>query len=260
MPRFHEKALEAYAMCGWRLYPCIPGTKKPAIKDYYQQATNDVGQLLKWRDQWPDANFGVVTGKTSGIVALDVDFPSGFYALRALEEAFTELDHGSLIQATPNRGWHVIFRAPDRALPSRPKLLGYGLEFRAENAAILLAPSVVADSDFQTYAWTVEDVVERIKNPLPLPRWILELIEHAEKTKPVANVLRAARDASFVGLIAWLRGQKEGNRNAALFWSAKRLFEAGLPISEAMFHLSSAARETGLQDKEIESTIRSAYK
>jgi hypothetical protein len=73
-------------------------------------------------------------------------------------------------------------------------------------------------------------------------------------------VLKASREASINGLVNWLSNQAEGNRNAALYWCAKRMCEGGLPVSDAMLYLGIAARKTGLQDKEIERTIRSAYK
>jgi len=258
--RFHPKALEVYASAGWKLYPCTPGQKKPLIDNYYERATNDMNQLLAWREQWPDANFAAVTGQASGIVALDIDAPYGLPALRALEEAFVPLDMDSLIQATPNGGWHVIFKAPEQPLPSRPKLLGWGVELRAEKASIMLAPSVVDDSEYKTYAWTLHDVERYIFNPQPLPQWIVDLVRHAEATKPAVGTLKASREASINGLVSWLSNQVEGNRNAALYWCAKRMCEGGLPISDAMLYLGVAARKTGLQDKEIERTIRSAYK
>jgi len=258
--RFHPKAIEIYANAGWRLYPCAPGQKKPLIDNYYERATNDVGQLMAWREKWPDANFATVTGKSSGIVVLDIDAPYGFPALRAVEEAFAKLDTDSLIQATPNGGWHVIFKAPEQPLPSKPKLIGWGVELRAERASILLAPSVVSDTPYESYAWTLHEVERYIANPPPLPQWIVDLVKHAEAMKPAAGVARAAREASINGLVTFLSQQREGNRNAALYWCAKRMREGGMPIGDAMLHLGLAARKIGLEDKEIDTTIRSAYR
>jgi len=139
-------------------------------------------------------------------------------------------------------------------------LLGWGVELRAERASILLSPSVVHDAPYESYAWTLHNVEQYITNPQPLPSWIVDLVNHAEAMRPSTGVMRAAREASINGLVAWLSQQREGNRNAALYWCAKRMRDGGLPISDAMLHLGIAARKTGLEDKEIERTIRSAYK
>ena len=64
----------------------------------------------------------------------------------------------------------------------------------------------------------------------------------------------APRDVSH--LAAWVASQQEGNRNQGLFWAANRAIEAG--DTDTLDKLAHAARQAGLDDREIDRTIRSA--
>ena len=54
------------------------------------------------------------------------------------------------------------------------------------------------------------------------------------------------------------RSQAEGNRNAGLFWAANRALDAD-PAAD-LSPLAAAARQAGLDDKEITRTLDSARK
>ena len=57
-------------------------------------------------------------------------------------------------------------------------------------------------------------------------------------------------------LAAWVASQPEGNRNEGLFWAANRAVEAG--DTATLDGLARAARDAGLEEREIDRTIRSA--
>jgi hypothetical protein len=59
-------------------------------------------------------------------------------------------------------------------------------------------------------------------------------------------------------LAAWVAAQPKGNRNDGLFWAASRAAEAGDPA--ALEAIGRAARSAGLDEREIERTIRSAQR
>ena len=61
-------------------------------------------------------------------------------------------------------------------------------------------------------------------------------------------------------LAAWVAGRGEGERNRGLFWAACRLAENGLPASDALDVLTAAASHAGLAEREIVTTVRSAYR
>src|SRR5690625_4719202 len=68
-----------------------------------------------------------------------------------------------------------------------------------------------------------------------------------------------AREADVSRLAAWVAARGEGERNRGLFWAACRLAENGIPASDALDALSAAASEAGLGEREIATTVRSAY-
>jgi hypothetical protein len=60
-------------------------------------------------------------------------------------------------------------------------------------------------------------------------------------------------------IAAWL-GQRSENRNVGLYWASCRLAENGATLSEAFDALGPVAEDIGLPPREIERTIRSAYR
>ena len=52
----------------------------------------------------------------------------------------------------------------------------------------------------------------------------------------------------------------EGGRNRALFWASCRMAEDGQSRANAVSYLMPAAQYAGLPDREIESTIDSAFR
>ena len=84
-----------------------------------------------------------------------------------------------------------------------------------------------------------------------------ELLDPQPERQPARAPQRTAdgpRDVSH--LAAWVAAQPEGNRNAGLFWAANRAVEAG--DTATLDGLARAARDAGLEDREIDRTIRSA--
>jgi hypothetical protein len=66
--------------------------------------------------------------------------------------------------------------------------------------------------------------------------------------------LQPGRDLSH--LAQWVAVQPEGNRNAGLFWAANRALDAD-PAAD-LSPLATAARQAGLDDREITRTLDSA--
>lgn len=71
-----QSALEC-AKRGWRVFPVVPKRKSPLVKDWQSRATTDPKTIKRWWDKFPDANLGVLTGRSSGIIVLDVDPRNG---------------------------------------------------------------------------------------------------------------------------------------------------------------------------------------
>src|SRR5262245_30610328 len=70
-PGLLSSALAA-ADLGWHVFPCAPGSKRPALKDNWQGlATTDPGRIRSW---WARQgyNIGIACGP-SGLVVIDLD-------------------------------------------------------------------------------------------------------------------------------------------------------------------------------------------
>src|SRR3989442_15477637 len=69
-----------YAARGWLVLPVQPNGKAPLgalAPRGLRDATKDEATIRRWWAGAPDANVGIATGATSGLVVLDVDPPHG---------------------------------------------------------------------------------------------------------------------------------------------------------------------------------------
>ena len=130
-------------------------------------------EVEEWWRRWPDANVGIVTGRVSGIVVLDVDPRSGGdSALVGLEERWGALPPTLEVQ-TGGGGRHLWFSS-DEELP--PAVLAPGLELKAERSVVIAPPSVHASG--HRYVWIPARSPDDLAAAL-VPGW-LELIAHGE--------------------------------------------------------------------------------
>ncbi len=177
----------AYCRRGWSIVPmyapadggcscgrrgCVAVAKHPRVS---WEARMEVAATMKevegWWRRWPDANVGVVTGRVSGIVVLDVDPRNrGGVALGALEERWGALP-ATLEVRTGGGGWHLWF-ACEEELPSA--VLAPGLELKAERSVVIAPPSVHATG--QRYVWIAGRGPSEL-TPTQVPGW-LKLIAH----------------------------------------------------------------------------------
>ena len=123
-------------------------------------------EVEEWWRRWPEANVGIVTGRVSGIVVLDVDPRSGGGpALGALEERHGPLP-ATVEVRTGGNGRHLWFSC-DEELPSA--VLAPGLELKAERSVVIAPPSVHATG--QPYAWIPGRSPDQL-DPAHVPGWL----------------------------------------------------------------------------------------
>ncbi|MHB8628761.1 MAG: bifunctional DNA primase/polymerase [Aggregatilineales bacterium] len=60
---------------GFSIFPLLEKDKKPALSSWkqFQERRATLIELFQWREQFPRANYGVVTGEVSGIFVIDAD-------------------------------------------------------------------------------------------------------------------------------------------------------------------------------------------
>ena len=238
----------AFAAGGWPVLPCQPGQKTPATRHGVRDATTDPARITAWFTRHPDWNLAIATG-APGPDVLDVDqhgeAGNGYAAFRQLRTAGL-LDGAAAYVRTPSGGLHAYFRGSGQRNGHLP---GCHLDFRSRGGYVLTPPSRVDGRPYQLVRalrgrggldW---DAVLRHLQPQPQPR-------------PSRHPQPAAQDLS--GLARWVATQAEGNRNAGLFWAANRALDAD-PAAD-LTPLATAARQAGLEDKEITRTLQSARK
>ena len=232
----------AYAAAGWPVFPCRPGEKLPATEHGFLEATTDPDQITRWWTRRPDYNVAIATG-APGPDVLDVDVhPSGngFAAFNQIKRAGL-VDGARAYIRTPSGGFHAYFAGSDQPNGRLPK---HHLDFRSRGGYVVAPPSQVAQRPYALVKTTdgrggldwsaVVQLLEPERNHVALPA--------PDRPTEVAR------------LAAWVEGLQEGNRNDGLFWAACRAVETGQPLEP----LAEAALKTGLGEREIRRTLKSA--
>ncbi|MDW8293230.1 MAG: bifunctional DNA primase/polymerase [Anaerolineae bacterium] len=246
--------LRRYVELGWYLFPLVPNTKRPATRHGYKDATNDWARIERWHRRHPDSNWAVAC-EASGICVVDLDVDrGGFESFSALLSTYGSAnDH--VYQNTPSGGAHIFYRAlPDLPVRCTNDVLGRGIDTRGIGGYIVVEPSRI---DGVPYVFPSS---REPREDMPsVPRWMAELLQPQAPVRIRASLDRFADDKWRVGLLMWLSGVKEGNRNEALYWAACRYRERAVPMDDALHDLVPIIVRAGLSSREAERTVRSAY-
>jgi hypothetical protein len=259
---------------GMAVFPIVPGTKYPAVKeDWQQQATTNHDQITAtWRRA--PFNVGIATGP-SGLLIVDLEQPKNptdlppepwrgrgcatgadVLAWLATEQA-TSVPRTAAV-TTPSGGRHLYFRQPPvLELGNTVGRLGWKIDTRGHGGYVLAPGSTINGRRYRT--------TTHLK-PQDLPDWI----STALTTTPQPTTRTSYRDvkhhdgyalAALTGELDTLLAATEGHRNDALNRAAfvlGQLTTTGL-LDPAIVHdeLVSAAGRIGLPRREAERTIAS---
>ena len=236
----------AYAARGWPVFPCHVGQKTPATAHGYRDATTDeqqitAGSAATRAGTWPSPPARPdQTSWTSTITARPgTDMPRSPRCRQA-----GLLDGAAAYVRTPSGGLHAYFRGSDQRNGHLP---AHHLDFRSRGGYVLAPPSLVDGKPYQLIRTVEADGG-------------LDWAEVTGLLQPQRQIARPqprpAPDRDLSHLARWVASQPEGNRNAGLFWAANRALEAD-PAAD-LSPLAAAARQAGLDDKEITRTLDSA--
>jgi len=256
----------AAADAGWHVFPCAPGSKRPAFRDNWQcLATVDHDRIRAWWARQP-YNIGIACGP-SGLVVIDLDVSdgpaSGADALRGLCAAHGQrYPAGTHTVDTPSGGTHLYFTAPATPLRNSAGRLGPLIDVRADGGYVVGDGSVI---DGRRYAARGDF----LPLALPLPGWITRLLTERPALPAIGVPLPLlGRDQGRAYALAAFREETQrvaeariGTRNDTLNRAAfnlGQLVAAGLiPPLPVMTGLAEAAARAGLPDDEARRTIRS---
>ena len=210
----------------------------------YQIHGTTIDQVNTWTNEYPDCNWGLLLGRPSGVIAVDVDSTKGF--------RWCELQ-GGFNQEVPvwfetGRGWQWIFRLPEDLLDTRGVNPHEDVEIRANGQYSVVPPSI-HPSD-KPYTWRRPP--ESLESIPYAPQWVLDALTgqltavplespsplHQPKPKVVTGPVElAGRNAKLRTMrgTRWLEESTfpQGCRNQALYCYTLILKASGLSKREA---------------------------
>ena len=251
-------AARSLAAAGVPVFPCVVEGKRPLTRRGFLDASSDPEQVAAWWSRTPYANIGIPTGAVSGVVVVDVDVHGPHDGRAAFQRASDAglVDGAGLLVRTPTGGAHVYFPATPGREQRSWQAATAGVDFRGDGGYIIAPPSRrIIDGSVCRYE--VADIAAHSVGHVDAAR-LRDFLD----PRPVAP-LRASSgsmDEDAERLATWVAGRGEGERNRGLFWAACRLAENGVSPAEALDALGAAAQSAGLGDREITTTVRSAYR
>jgi len=214
-PSEMRSAALGYAARGWAVIPIEARGKRPLVPWLeFQQRRATTSEIESWFRRWPDANVGLVTGRISGIVVLDIDpRHGGMDGLSGLEEEYGQLP-GTVEALTGGGGRHIYFAHPGAALANRVALRP-GVDVRGDGGCVVAPPSLHPSG--RRYEWAPGSAPQELALA-PMPAWF-------------GHIVQAAGHARHT-LAHWRRlisqGVGEGERNNTLASLAGHLLSRGV--------------------------------
>lgn len=252
-------AAGVYAAAGLAVFPCAPGAKRPLTRHGYMDASTDAEQIARWWRRWPAANIGLPTGRSGGFDVLDIDVHpagSGFAALAHARRAGLVGGWTHLVR-TPSGGLHLYFPVEEEHGQESWALPHAHVDFRGIGGYVIAPPSQVVTESGHGRGYRL---IASGRQSLPVDASAARRLLAPEPRRPPSRPAMVGAGRSGERLGVWLIGQPEGNRNRALFWAACRQAEAGVPEDQARDVLAPAAARSGLGEREIDTTLASAYR
>ena len=162
-----------YLSLGWSVIPAHPRNKCPAIRwQEYQHRRPTVEEVRSWFRDRPHTNIGIVTGKVSGLVVLDVDLKHGG------EESLSNLTNvnrplpQTVDVRTGGGGRHIYFAHPGKIIPNKVGL-SKGIDLRGDGGYVIAPPSVHPSGNQYMWVATHEPQVTALAS---MPPWLLREI------------------------------------------------------------------------------------
>lgn len=212
----------------------------------YQSRAPTEEEIHQWWQQYPNANVGIVTGRVSGVVVIDLDPDKGGNesGARIYEQAPTDL-----IVKTGRGGYHLYYRYPEDTdrIPNRVGLFP-GVDVRADGGYVVAPPST--HSSGRLYEWTSRG------EPGKLPPHLVGILTSH------APVERDGEENSPKWLSDLLAGVGKGQRNDACARLCGYLIGKGMPkdVVLAIVRQWNEKNYPPLPDHEVAATVESVYK
>ncbi len=204
--------------------------KIPLVKwQKYQITLPTLDEINLWWAEWPDAKVGVVTGKLSNLVVLDVDSEEGKEAISKYIPDSYEFP----VCSTPAGGQHFHFRYPqDTEIRNNAGVIP-GCDLRAEGGFALIPPS--QGDNGKSYEWLPLLDISKVEIP-PLP------VAYIKYISTINSIIRGCNNSATKMFVP-------GRRDNDLFHAASCLAKGGMPTSEAHQVLTVLAKSCILPEE-----------
>lgn len=260
----HEKELGrsalALAASGIPVFPCVSGGKRPAVAGGFHAASADVDLVRRWWTAMPKANIGMPTGAASGLVVVDVDVHGAVDGYEALERARREglVDGWVAAVETPSGGLHVHFPARGDAHQRSWQSARAGIDFRGDGGYIIVPPSA-REIEGEARQYKTLQLAHGFGHPLDAQR-LRDFLDPPRRSAGPRGAASAMAPADVMRLASWVSRLQEGERNHGVFWAACKMAEKDVPTVAALDALTAAGASAGLSEREVTTTVRSAYR
>lgn len=239
---------------GLAVFPVLHRGKRPALSASWTEiSTTDPTETSAMFGRQP-YNIGVDTGK-SRLLVLDEDQPG------AVDQLVADLGVPSLstVTVSTGRGHHYYLWQPDWCPFGNGvgALAGRGIDCRGRGGYVVGPGSTHATGR----RYTVADAAPIVA----VPGWLADALRPAVRTadRPAVQTRPVSRRAVAAVLDVLLRA-RDGNRNSACYWTARRLLEKArdgkVDEATAVAMVLDAAAAVGLPAGEATATISSARK
>lgn len=231
----NELAAE-YVDSGWSVLPVRPDEKRPYMTNWLQYTKTRAPKAMVegWFNNLAGAGVGVVTGRISNMVVLDVESDCPYPIEDLLKRYPTQM-----IARSGGGGYHLFYQYPTNQtrVANRVRIFE-GADLRADGGFIVLPPTMHTSGN--RYEWVKRG---------PLGAFPVALLE-----------LQAQPKVQGEGWITEaLRGVSEGGRNDACARLAGYFFKKGMnaDIVEALLLDWNERNEPPLPVQEVRTTIKS---
>lgn len=207
-----------YAELGYPVFPCEPGTNRPATAHGFKDATTDPARIERWWAEIPRANIGM---PTTGLLVLDIDGASNPWPG---PDRAMELTIGPMA-ITPRGGNHRFYRQPaEQSWRSTQSTLAPSVDTRADGGYVVLPPSRRAEG---AYRWVdgleLDEPYDRLPEP---PAWLQNALKESNSQRETNDPTERETIASRANQIP------SGQRNAALARLAGTMRRVGMSEPE----------------------------
>ena len=177
------RAARRWLQRGAALVALHPSAKNPIERGWPDRPITTQAEIDQLFNEYPSANYGIITGRQSKIVCIDVDGPDGRKSLKALEAKYGKLPPTVTVMTGRDDSYHLYFKYVGRPLRNSAGKIGKNLDFRGDGGYILGVGSIHPNGLEYDYA---DGLGPNSVEIAELPLWLAEILADPE-SKPSLN-------------------------------------------------------------------------